>query len=242
MHSKTVLITGATSGIGLALAKQSIELGYTVVITGRNQTRLDQVSTALGVKSYLADSADLEQVRQLGASLEKDGIKLDGVVLNAGVFYPTSFAETTPSNFDETMSINTKGPFFTLQALLPVLSDAASIVFTSSIAVNKGFENCATYAASKAAFEAVIRVANIELADRGIRINSIRPGITATEIQAKAGLTTDQEAGLFDSLKSTPLGRALKADDHVGAMLYLLGDQSKALRNAAIDIDGGYLL
>ncbi len=242
MQSKTILITGATSGIGLALAKQSIELGYTVIITGRNQEKLNQVTEELGVLSYLADSSDLDQISQLSSSLERDGIKLDGVVLNAGVFYPSPFTETTLSNFDETIAINTKGPFFTLQTLLPVLADGASVVFTSSIAVNKGFENCATYAASKAAFEAVIRVANIELADRGIRINSIRPGITATEIQAKAGLTAEQEEGLFDSLKSTPLGRALSVDDHVGAMLYLLGDQSKALRNAAIDIDGGYLL
>lgn len=242
MQAKTILITGATSGIGLALAKQSIALGKTVIITGRNQQKLDHVSGELGVKSYLADSADLTQLVELGQSLQRDGIVLDGVVLNAGVFYPSAFEDVTPENFDQTIAINTKGPFFTLQVLLPTLASPASIVFTSSIVVNKGFPGCAVYAASKAAFESTIRVLNIELADRGIRINTFRPGITATEIHTKAGMTEEQQQGTFDSLKATPLGRELKADDHVGTILYLLDDASSALRNAVIDVDGGFTL
>jgi NAD(P)-dependent dehydrogenase (short-subunit alcohol dehydrogenase family) len=242
MQSKTILITGATSGIGLALAKQCVALGNQVIITGRNQTKLDQVASQLGVKAYLADSADLAQLVLLGEALQQDGIVLDGVVLNAGVFYPSSFVETTAANFDETIGINTKGPFFTLQALLPSLAQPASVVFISSIVVTKGFAGCSTYAASKAAFEATIRVLNIELADRGIRINSIRPGITATDIQAKAGMTKEQEMALFESLKATPVGRELNADDHLGAALYLLDDASLALRNAVIEVDGGYTL
>ena len=171
-----------------------------------------------------------------------DGIILDGVVLNAGVFYPSSFVDTSPENFDDTIGINTKGPFFTLQSLLPSLAKPTSVVFISSIVVTKGFEGCSTYAASNAAFEATVRVLNIELADRGIRINSVRPGVTATDIQAKAGMTKEQEGALFESLKGTPLGRELTADDHVEAIMYLLGDGSNALRNAVIEVEGGYLL
>ena len=242
MQSKTILITGATSGIGLALAKQSVKAGHTVIITGRHQEKLDKVASEIGVKTYLADSADLDQVAALGKSLHDDGVVLDGVVLNAGVFYPSSFEETTPEQFDQTFAINTKGAFFTLQSLLPCLARPASVVFTSSIVVYKGFAGCAVYAASKAAFEATVRVLNIELADRDIRINTFRPGITATDIHAKAGMTPEQQQGTYESLKATPLGRELRADDHAGTILYLLDDASLALRNAVIDVDGGFTL
>lgn len=242
MQTKTILITGATSGIGFALAKKCVALGNRVIITGRNQSKLDDVAKQLGVKAYLADSADLAQLTTLGEALQQDGVVLDGVVLNAGVFYPRAFVDTTPEDFDNTISINTKGPFFTLQALLPSLATPASVVFISSIVVVKGFEGCSTYAASKAAFEATVRVLNIELADRGIRINSIRPGVTATDIQAKAGMTKEQEKALFENLKATPVGRELNVNDHLGAALYLLDDASFALRNAVIEVEGGYLL
>ncbi|MBJ7536094.1 SDR family NAD(P)-dependent oxidoreductase [Marinomonas transparens] len=242
MTQKTFLITGATSGIGFALAQHCIDAGHRVIITGRDQVKLGRVSKELGVTAYFVDNANLEQIRQLGESLVAEGVMLDGVVLNAGIFYPDAFVETTPDAFDATMAINTKGPFFTLQTLLPSLKNPASVVFISSIAVTKGFEGCAVYAASKAAFEAVVRVANMELAGRGIRINSVRPGVTATEIQAKAGMTKEQEALLFDSLRETPLGRELMAEDHLEAIMYLLGDGSNALRNAVIEVEGGYLL
>lgn len=240
MQSKTILITGGTSGIGFALAKKCIELDHRVIITGRNQDKLDNVEAQLGVKAYLADSADLVQVAALGESLKKENIVLDGVVLNAGAFVPGAFIDTAPEDFDNTIAINTKGPFFTLQALLPSLASPASVVFVSSIGVNIGFAGTSVYSASKAAFEGVVRVLNMELADRGIRINTVRPGITATEIQSKAGMTKEQENHLFESLKATPMGRGLQVQDHVGALLYLLDDASLALRNAVIEIDGGY--
>jgi NAD(P)-dependent dehydrogenase (short-subunit alcohol dehydrogenase family) len=242
MNQKTFLITGATSGIGFTLAKHCIDLGHNVIITGRDQSKLDRVSVSLGVTGYLVDNADMGQIRWLGETLKSEGKVIDGVVLNAGIFYPDVFSETTPDAFDTTMTINTKGPFFTLQALLPSLAKPASVVFISSIAVTKSFEGCATYAASKAAFEAIVRVANMELANTEVRINIVRPGVTATEIQSKAGMTKEQEDSLFESLRATPLGRGLNSADHVGAIMYLLGDDSIALRNAVIEVEGGYLL
>lgn len=242
MQTKTILITGATSGIGLQLAKHNVALGHQVIITGRNQAKLDKVSAELGVKAYLADSADSSQLASLGQSLQDEGITLDGVVLNAGVFYPSAFMAATPEHFDDTMTINTKGPFFTLQALQPCLANPSSVVFISSIVVQKGFAGAAVYSASKAAFEAIIRVLNIELASAGVRINSIRPGITATEIQGKAGMNEETQAELFDSMKTTPFGRGLTPNDHIGSIQYLLDDASKALRNVTIEVDGGYCL
>jgi len=242
MQAKTILITGATSGIGLALAKYNLTLGNKVIITGRSQTKLDQVEKELGVKAYLADSADLSQLAALGTSLKDDGITLDGVVLNAGIFHPSPFENVTSEHFDEMIAVNTKGPLFTLQALQPCLANPSSVVFVSSIVVQKGFPGSTVYSASKAAFEAAIRVLNVELADRGIRINSIRPGITATEIHSKAGVSTEQQTAIFESLKATPLGRELRAEDHIDSIQYLLEDSSKALRNVTIEVDGGYLV
>jgi NAD(P)-dependent dehydrogenase (short-subunit alcohol dehydrogenase family) len=242
MQTKTILITGATSGIGLALAQHNVALGHNVIITGRNKAKLDQVSAYLNVKTYLADSKDLSQLMALGKSLKNDDVTLDGVVLNAGIFHPSPFINATPEHFDETISTNTKGPFFTLQALIPCLANPASVVFISSIVVERGFAGAAVYSASKAAFEAIIRTLNIELAALGIRINSIRPGITATDIHTKAGISSDQQAAIFNSLKVTPLGREMIASDHIGSIQYLLDDASKALRNVSIEVDGGYLL
>jgi len=242
MSTKTILITGATSGIGLALAKYNVSLGHHVIITGRNQAKLDQVKSDLDVKAYLADSADLTQLAELGQTLKAEGITLDGVVLNAGVFYSSPLATITSAHFDEMMAVNTKGPLFTLQALLPCLANPSSVVFVSSIVVQKGFPGAAVYSASKAAFEAAIRALNVELADLGVRINSIRPGITATEIHSKAGVSSEQQTAIFDSLKATPLGRELRAEDHIDSIQYLLEDGSKALRNVTIEVDGGYLM
>ncbi|GAA3909820.1 SDR family NAD(P)-dependent oxidoreductase [Litoribacillus peritrichatus] len=242
MNGKTILVTGGTAGIGRALAERLIHTGHQVIITGRNQTKIDETVKTLGCAGYLADNANTAQIKQLAAALQKDKVQLDGLVLNAGVFYPKSFTDTTEDDFDLTMNINTKGPMIALQSLLPVLSNPSSVVFVSSIAVTKAFPNAAIYSASKAAFEAIARVANLELASQGIRINSVRPGVTATEIQGKAGMSEDQQTELFETLNSTPLGRVLIPEDQIGAIEFLLSDQSQAMRNAVLEVDGGFLL
>ncbi|WP_027254001.1 SDR family NAD(P)-dependent oxidoreductase [Photobacterium halotolerans] len=240
MKRKTFLITGGTAGIGRALAEHLVQSGHQVIITGRDQARIDTAAQAIGCAGYVADSARSEHIKQLAATLKRDKIQLDGLVLNAGVFYPESMLTTTEEAFDLTMDINTKGPWLTLQQLHPILNNPSSVVFISSIVVNKAFANSAVYSASKAAFEAIARVANLEFAPQGIRINSVRPGVTATEIQSKAGMTTEQQQALFTSLDSTPLGRVMSAEDQIGAIEFLLSDQSLAMRNAVLEVNGGY--
>ncbi|WP_341501256.1 SDR family oxidoreductase [Gallaecimonas sp. GXIMD4217] len=242
MKQQSLLITGATSGIGLALARQFSSAGHQVIITGRDGAKLEGVAHELGCRTFLADSADLAQLQRMAETLAGEGVRLDGLVLNAGVFHPRHFTDLSEADFDLTMAINAKGPLFTLQALLPCLANPSSVVFVSSIAVDRGFAGCSVYAASKAAAEAYIRVANMELAERGIRINSVRPGVTATEIQGKAGLSEARQAELFASLTTTPIGRVLTPDDQLGAIAFLLSDASLAMRNAIIEVDGGYLL
>lgn len=240
--SKTLLITGGTAGIGLALAQRLVSTGNRVFITGRDRSKTEQVARALGCVGLLADNADSQQIAQLAASLKRDGIRLDGLVLNAGVFYPAAIADTTAAAFEQTLAINTRGPFVTLQQLQPLMNNPASVVFVSSIAVTRAFAQAAAYAASKAAFEAVVRVANLEFAPLGIRVNSVRPGVTATDIQAKAGMTPEQQRELFSTMTNTALGRVMSAQDQVGAIEFLLSDQSQAMRNAVLTVDGGYQL
>ncbi|WP_430460238.1 SDR family NAD(P)-dependent oxidoreductase [Thalassolituus sp. LLYu03] len=246
MTGKTFLITGGTSGIGRTLAARLSTQGHQVIITGRDQARVNEASRALGCSGFVADSADLAQLQALASALGNDQIRLDGLVLNAGVFYPGTLAdgsgEDLATAFDQTLAINTKGPLLTLKLLQPLLNNPSSVVFVSSIAVSKGFMGAAVYSASKAAFEAAARVANLEYAGLGIRINHVRPGVTATEIQGKAGMTDEQQQGLFASLAATPLGRVMSADDQVGAIEFLLSEQSLAMRSAVLEVDGGYQL
>lgn len=242
LQGKTILITGATAGIGFAAAQSLLLQGAKLVITGRNQTRLNHAVKALGeqVIPVLCDSANVEQIQQMVIELQRDNIQLDGLILNAGVFYPAPFEQMSLENFTSTMAVNFNGPALTLQALLPCLKNPSSVVFVSSVAVLKAFASAGVYSASKAAFEGLARVLNSELAPRGIRINSIRPGVTATEIQAKAGMDDAAISDFFESLSSTPVGRVLVPDDLIPAINYLISDASIGLRNAYIDIDGGF--
>ncbi|GAB2583507.1 SDR family NAD(P)-dependent oxidoreductase [Nitrincola alkalisediminis] len=241
-QTKTILITGATAGIGLAAAQSLLQQGARLVITGRDQERLDHVVTMLGgsVIPMLCDSANIEHIQQMASQLQQDNIKLDGLILNAGVFYPAPFEQMTVDNFNTTMAINFSGPVFTLQSLLPCLNNPSSVVFISTVAVQKAFSAAGVYSASKAAFEGFARVLNLELAVRNIRINSIRPGVTATEIQSKAGMDDATISDFFESLSSTPVGRVLTPSDIIPAINYLVSDASMGLRNAYIDIDGGF--
>lgn len=242
MRAGYTLITGGTTGIGYQAAKQLINDSKQVIITGKDEKRVYQAATALGCKGIVTDAEKMTDINQLAEKLIAQDITLEGLVLNAGIFVPEYFADTTEAIYEQTMAINTKGPFFTLKALLPVMQHPSSVVFISSIVVAKGFETCAAYAASKAAGEAFIRVANIELASRRIRLNTIRPGITQTPIQQKAGMSVNDTQALFDSLKSTPLGRVLHPTDLAGAISFLLSDASMSIRNAIISVDGGYCL
>jgi NAD(P)-dependent dehydrogenase (short-subunit alcohol dehydrogenase family) len=244
MTHKHYLVTGATSGIGFAVAQHLVKQGHKLVITGQDPQRLKAAAQQLGnnVMPIRCDNSQPEQINALAETLAAQGLMLDGIVLNAGIFEPRMFDALDAENYERTMDINFRGPLFCIQALLKQLSKPASIVFISSIAVTKAFSSAAVYSASKAAFEAAARVLNLELAEQGIRINSIRPGVTATNIQAKAGMTQGDIDAFFSSLASTPLGRVLQPADMVAAIDFLLADSSLGLRNAVIDIDGGISL
>ena len=165
-----ILVTGGTSGIGLATAQQLKHSGHQVWITGRSQDNLDRALDILNqsqgpdVTALLCDQSQPEQIQILAEKLIQDDIQLDSLVLNAGIFLPQMFDEMTLDNLNSHMTINVTGPLLITQALLPIMNNPSSVVFISSIAVEKGFATAVTYSASKAAFEGAMVALNLELA------------------------------------------------------------------------------
>ncbi|MDP4489645.1 SDR family oxidoreductase [Pseudoalteromonas piscicida] len=250
MSLPTILITGATAGIGLAAAKHYLTQGWKVIFTGRNEDKIATVENQLlacashpsQVLGLLCDSSIPAHFESLPEELKAQDIKLDAVILNAGVFYPKPFADNELSDLNTTMLINFTGPAMLLQRLLPVMNNPCSVVYVSSIAVQRAFAGAASYAASKAAFEALAATLNLEWSDRGVRINHLRPGVTHTEIQNKAGMSEQQIAELNAGLSSIPLGRMLQATEMLASLDFLTGEGSTAMRGAHITVDGGYCL
>ncbi|MCG9681838.1 SDR family oxidoreductase [Vibrio sp. Isolate23] len=250
MSFQTILITGATSGIGFEAAKQYLKQGWRVVFTGRDQERIANATARLcddahspdQILGLLCDNANAQHYPTLVSDIRHNVGTLDAVILNAGVFHPGHFSETTKSELMRTMSVNFTGPAMLLQALLPVLNDPCSVVYVSSIVVERAFPTASSYSASKAAFEAYANVLNLELAPQGVRINYLRPGVTATEIQSKAGMSEHQIDELNASLANLPLGRMLEPTEMLSSLEFLTSSSSLALRGAHITVDGGYCL
>ena len=245
---KTVFITGATSGIGLAAAQHFSQQGHRVFISGRRAEKLDDTLTRLNaaggqpVEGFLCDQADPEQIRSLAGRLQADGAQLDALILNAGIFLPELFTGFTTANLMQQLQTNLIGPLQTLHELLPVLANPASVVLVSSIAAEKSFAGCTAYGASKAALEGAMGSLNAELAERGIRVNCLRPGVTLTEIQAKAGMDSGALASLQQQMAATPAGRMLQPQDMVPALEYLALNGSSAVYGVRLAVDGGFCL
>jgi len=245
MSTKTIVITGGNSGIGLACAKYLVQQEYQVIITGRNPQTLQTALSELGpnAEGYVSDTSDLKQIDALVAQLTNQQQQIDGLFINAGIFQPASFEGTTEALFDQTMQINFKGAFFTIQKFLPLLKSPSAIVLNSSIAVFKAFANASIYTASKAALESIAQVLNLELAPKGIRVNVISPGVTHTPIQKRAGMTEEQIGQMVKDITATsPIGRVLVPEDIAPILEFLVSDRSQVLRNEKIVVDGGTTL
>jgi len=242
---KNIVITGGTSGIGFSCAKYLLEKGYHVIITGRSQKNLDAALVELGndAEGFLADTAEIEQTENLVKKIKSKYSSIDGLFINAGIFKAASFEKTGENIFDETMNINFKGAFFTIQKFLPILNNPASIVLNTSIVVFKAFADTSVYTASKAALESIAKVLNVELASRGIRINIVSPGVTKSPIQKKSGMTDAAIENLLEHFSNTaPIGRIVLPSDIAPIVEFLLSDNSKVLRNEKIIVDGGTTL
>lgn len=242
LEGKTALITGGSSGIGLATAKRLTAEGARVAITGTDAEKLDAARKAIGVDA-LATVADVRSLADLQAMARQVGEafgKLDILFANAGVAYGTPIATTDEASFDRLMDVNVKGVFFTVQSVLPIMADGGSIILATSWLNRVGTPGRAALSASKAAVRSFARVLAAELADRRIRVNAVSPGPIETPIHRSPGQTETEFRAYADKVAArVPAGRMGLPEEIAAAVAFLAGDEARFMLGAEIVVDGG---
>ncbi|MFK0383627.1 SDR family oxidoreductase [Agrobacterium sp. NPDC090273] len=242
LANKTALITGGTSGIGLETAKQFIAEGARVAITGTNPKTMEAARSELGddVLIIRADASDVAAQKTVAAEIEKAFGKLDIVFVNAGVADLRPIENWDEAGFERTFDINVKGPFFLIQALLPLLSNPASIVLNTSVNAHVGMPTSSVYGASKAALLSMARTLSGELIGRGIRINAVSPGPITTPLYGKLGLSEEgTKAMAAGVLAQVPAGRFGTPSEVAKAVVFLASDEASFTVGAELMMDGG---
>lgn len=245
LSGKRTLITGGTSGIGLATARRFLEEGARVIVTGVNPDTLAQARNDLGSEVLVlsANSASVEAQRDLARAVAEHYGQLDMAFLNAGVAVWQPVEAWTPEAFDQSFAVNVKGPYFLIQALLQVLAKPASVVLNTSINAHVGAANSSVYAATKAALLTMARTLSSELIERGVRVNAVSPGPVATPLYDKLGIPDAYRTQVDDQiLASIPAGRFGTPEEVAEAVLYLASDESRWTLGAEIVVDGGRTL
>lgn len=242
LTQKTVLITGGTTGIGFAAAQRALQEGARVAITGANDQRLAEAKAALGadVLAIQADAGEVAAQARIAQVVAEQFGKLDAVFVNAGVAPFGPLESWTEEVFDRAFDVNLKGPLFLAQALLPILSNPASIVLNGSINAHIGMPNSSVYAATKAGLISLARTLSGELIGRGVRVNVISPGPVSTAIYGKLGLdATSLDAMSASILANLPVGRFGEPKEIADAVVFLASDESRFTVGSELIIDGG---
>jgi NAD(P)-dependent dehydrogenase (short-subunit alcohol dehydrogenase family) len=242
LTGKVAIVTGGTTGIGLAAAQRFASEGARVFVTGRRKPELDAAVEKIGagvtgIQSDVSDPADLDR---LYAAVAAEGLRIDVLFANAGGGEFGRLEEVTERHFDQTFDVNVRGTLFTVQKALPLLKDGASVILTSSTAATSGAESFGVYAASKAAIRSFARTWANELKGRGIRVNAISPGPTDTP--GITGLAPDKEqAGRLKGFLAgqVPLGRMAFPEEIAEAVLFLATDRSSYVTGSDFYVDGG---
>jgi NAD(P)-dependent dehydrogenase (short-subunit alcohol dehydrogenase family) len=240
---KIVVVTGGSSGIGLATAKRFVDEGAHVVITGRRENELKDAAAfiAKNVTTVVGDVARLDDLDRLYAHVEQTHGHIDILFANAGAGTIAPLAAATEAHFDQTFSVNVKGLFFTVQKALPLFRDGGSIILTSSVSNIMGLQGFSAYAASKAAVRSFARSWTLELKDRNIRVNSVSPGpIDTPALATTTGLTPEQaEQAAAQFASQIPMGRRGEPEEIAAAVLFLASDESSFITGVDLAVDGG---
>lgn len=242
LQDKLAVVTGGSSGLGLATAQRFAREGAFVYITGRRQDELDTAVALIGDRATAVrgDVQNLQDLDRLYERIKREKGKIDILVANAGFIDPESLVETTEENFDRTFGVNVRGLLFTVQKALALFRDGGSIVLISSIAAFKGIPRYTAYSATKASVRSFVRTWTAELKDRGIRVNAISPGAIDTPIiDAQAATKEGADAIRASFTAATPLNRLGLPEEIAAAALFLASDESSYVAGADLVVDGG---
>jgi NAD(P)-dependent dehydrogenase (short-subunit alcohol dehydrogenase family) len=242
LEGKIALITGGNGGIGLATAKQFVNEGAYVFITGRREQELAAAVKEIGrnVTGVQGDVSNLGDLDRLFAQIKREKGKLDIVFANAGVAKYAPLGSITEELYDSIFDINVKGLLFTVQKALPLMADGASIILNASIVASKGFSANSVYSATKAAVRSFARTWTTDLKDRRIRVNAVSPG--SIDTPGLSDLLASSETGEQRQkmiANSVPLGRFGTADEIAKAVVFLASDDASYITGTELFVDGG---
>jgi NAD(P)-dependent dehydrogenase (short-subunit alcohol dehydrogenase family) len=239
LSGKNALITGGSTGIGLATAKRFVDEGAYVFITGRREPALNAAVKEIGenVTGVQGDVANLGDLDRLFAQIKREKGKLAIVFANAGITPMTPLGNITEEDYDSLFNANVKGVLFTVQKALPLMPDGGSIILNASIVASKGFGGWSVYSATKAAVRSFARTWTTDLKDRRIRVNALSPGYIDTPPWRSKNVA-EIRANIMSS-GTVPLGRFGTADEIAKVALFLAADDSSYITGTELFVDGG---
>ena len=242
LTGKTALITGGTTGIGLATARLFMAEGARVAVIGQDPGRVAQAAKELGEGALVlrADVSSRADMAAAAARLKQEFGTLDVVFANAGIAQPMPFSDVDERNIDSQVDVNFKGVIYTVQSMLGLMNNPSSIVLTSTTMIEKGIAGMSVYAATKAAVRSLARTLSAEFAPRGVRVNVISPGLIETPIYGKLGLPPEAVQEWAGQLVAkVPAARFGQADEVAKAVLFLASDDSSYMMGENVLFDGG---
>jgi NAD(P)-dependent dehydrogenase (short-subunit alcohol dehydrogenase family) len=245
LKGKTVLVTGGSSGIGLATAKLFRDEGAQIAITGRDKNRLAVAQEILGSETLViqSEAGSLAEIESMLGKVKNRFERLDVLFLNAAISKAAPIEMVSETQFDEIMGINVKGVFFTIQKALPLFSPNASVIVTTSITNQLGSPNFSVYGASKAALRSLVQSLGLELINRGIRVNAISPGPIATPIFDSFGLPSEMVQAIKKEIADkSPSKRFGMPEEIAKAALFLASADSSYMVGEEVVVDGGMSL
>lgn len=242
LKGKRALITGGTTGIGLETAREFLSEGARVAITGKNPATLEAARKQLGsdVLVISSDASDASAQKQVAALVQQNFAGLDILLVNAGIVDMRPIEQIDEAAFDRSIGINLKGPFFLIQALLPLFANPASIILNGSVNAHIGMPNTSIYGATKAALLSLTRTLSGELISRGIRVNAVSPGPIETPLYGKLGFSEAELKNVASAIQSqVPAKRFGKPSEIAKAIVFLASDESPFTVGSELQIDGG---
>jgi NAD(P)-dependent dehydrogenase (short-subunit alcohol dehydrogenase family) len=242
LAGKVAVITGGSSGIGLATAQRFVDEGAYVFITGRRQSELDKAKALIGdgVSTFAGDVTVGADLDRLFATVLAEGGGLDILVVNSGRLQKEELGKITEENFDATFDVNARASLFTVQKALPLMRTGGSVILVGSVAGYVGLRGNSAYSATKAALRSYVRTWTREFGDRGIRFNTLSPGPVDTPMMDGQAHSVEQVTAIkAQYAAAVPLNRMGRPDEIAAAALFLASDDSSFVAGAELSVDGG---